>query len=105
MQLHTPEGFLGPQSGRRTLSQVRPVPRDGGTSRRFGKLITGSPTMQSAVDVLSRLAQTDVTITLVGETGTGKDVLSHAVHGEGSRSRGPFVVLDCGAVAANLAES
>jgi transcriptional regulator with PAS, ATPase and Fis domain len=51
------------------------------------------------------LAGTELTITLVGETGTGKDVLAQAVHEHSARANGPFVVFDCGAVAANLAES
>jgi transcriptional regulator with PAS, ATPase and Fis domain len=46
-----------------------------------------------------------VTIWLVGETGAGKDVLAHALHEQSDRASGPFVVFDCGAVAANLAES
>ncbi|MFW5877294.1 MAG: sigma-54 interaction domain-containing protein [Myxococcota bacterium] len=61
--------------------------------------------MHEVFDVLARLAPTDVTITLVGETGSGKDVLAHAVHERSHRGAGPFVVFDCGAVAASLAES
>jgi DNA-binding NtrC family response regulator len=61
--------------------------------------------MHDVFDVLDRLARTEVTITLTGETGCGKDVLAHAVHGQSVRANEPFVVFDCGAVAANLAES
>jgi DNA-binding NtrC family response regulator len=61
--------------------------------------------MHDAIDMLERFAQTDVTLTLIGETGAGKDVLARAVHEQGSRSRGRFVVFDCGSVAVNLAES
>ncbi len=61
--------------------------------------------MQQVLATLSRLAPTELTITLVGETGTGKDVLAHAIHEHSPRSAAPFVVFDCGAVAANLAES
>jgi len=46
-----------------------------------------------------------VTVTLVGETGAGKDVLAHGVHEHSARADGPMVVFDCGSVAANLAES
>jgi DNA-binding NtrC family response regulator len=46
-----------------------------------------------------------VTLTITGETGTGKDVLAHAVHEAGPRAGNPFVVFDCGAVPANLVES
>ena len=61
--------------------------------------------MQPVLGTLNRLAPTEITITLVGETGTGKDVLAHAIHEHSRRRDAPFVVFDCGAVAANLAES
>ena len=61
--------------------------------------------MQQVLGTLSRLAQTELTITIVGETGTGKDVIAQGIHEHSPRRSGPFVVFDCGAVAANLAES
>jgi DNA-binding NtrC family response regulator len=61
--------------------------------------------MRQTLTVLSRLAPTDMTITLIGETGSGKDVLAHAVHRASARSQENFAVLDCGAVVPNLAES
>jgi DNA-binding NtrC family response regulator len=74
-------------------------------TQRFGRAVSRSPSMQRVLTTLSRLAATELTVTLVGETGTGKDVLAHALHEHSSRASGPFVVFDCGAVAANLAES
>jgi len=61
--------------------------------------------MVNVIAQIRRLAKTEVTLTLTGETGTGKDVLAHAVHDASKRARGPFVVFDCGAVPANLVES
>jgi two-component system, NtrC family, response regulator AtoC len=72
---------------------------------RFGKFTSCSPAMGEAFELLRRFAATDVTLTLLGETGTGKDVLAHALHEESARAAGPFVVFDCGSIAANLAES
>ena len=72
---------------------------------RFGNSVSRSPLMQQVLAALSRLAQTELTITIVGETGTGKDVMAQAVHQHSPRRNGPFVVFDCGAVSANLAES
>jgi transcriptional regulator with PAS, ATPase and Fis domain len=72
---------------------------------RFGRAVSHSPIMQNVLGTLNRLAPTEITITLVGETGTGKDVLAHAIHEHSARRDAPFVVFDCGAVAANLAES
>ena len=71
----------------------------------FGRIATVSPAMQETVLVLRRLARTEVTVTLTGETGTGKDVVAHAIHNESPRGGEPFVVFDCGAIPANLAES
>lgn len=66
---------------------------------------TASPAMQEAINVTRRLAATDVTVTLMGETGTGKDVFAHLIHDNSPRARQPFVVFDCGAVPPNLVES
>jgi two-component system nitrogen regulation response regulator GlnG len=71
----------------------------------FGGLTAYSAAMQRVLTVLERFAPTDLTVTLLGETGTGKDVLAHTLHDHSARASGPFVVFDCGAVAANLAES
>ncbi|HMJ12088.1 MAG TPA: sigma-54 dependent transcriptional regulator, partial [Polyangiaceae bacterium] len=73
--------------------------------RCFGRLIADSPRMQEVFNLLVPIAKTDITVTLLGETGTGKDVLAHTLHDHSARARGPFVVFDCGAVAASLAES
>jgi DNA-binding NtrC family response regulator len=64
-----------------------------------------SASMRQSLTILKRLAQTDMTITLTGETGSGKDVLAQAVHRASPRAKESFVVLDCGAVVPNLAEA
>src|SRR5260221_235394 len=74
-------------------------------AQRFGRVAATSPLMTEVFLVLRRLARTDVTLTLIGETGTGKDVAAHAVHEASARAGAPFVVFDCGAVAPNLVES
>jgi transcriptional regulator with PAS, ATPase and Fis domain len=61
--------------------------------------------MQGTLGLLARFAPTDVSVTLVGETGTGKDVLAHEIHAQSARAQSSFVVFDCSAVAPNLAES
>jgi DNA-binding NtrC family response regulator len=73
--------------------------------RSFGRLAARSAPMLEVFDTLKRFAQTDVTVAFFGETGAGKDVIAHVLHEESARANGPFVVFDCGAVAANLAES
>jgi DNA-binding NtrC family response regulator len=74
-------------------------------SDRFGELIGSSSSMQEVYGILERIAPTDVTVLLEGETGTGKELAARAIHSHSRRSIGPFVVFDCGAVAPNLIES
>ncbi len=71
----------------------------------FGSLVAAAPAMGEVFAVMRRLAPTDITLTVIGETGTGKDVIAHAIHEASSRAGGPFVVFDCGAVPANLVET
>ncbi|HXX70322.1 MAG TPA: sigma-54 dependent transcriptional regulator [Polyangiaceae bacterium] len=73
--------------------------------REFGRVVARSAAMHEVFDVLERFAKTDVTVTFCGETGVGKDILAHALHSQSARADAPLVVFDCGAVAANLAES
>lgn len=90
-------------SGSTDVSEGR---RDGVANvHSLGPLSTSSPVMKEVLDLLARLSRTEVTITLIGETGTGKDVLANAIHALSPRQSGPFVVFDCGAIAATLAES
>lgn len=72
---------------------------------RFGGVLGGSPPMRSLLGLLRRVAQSDATVLLQGETGTGKEVLAHAVHSGSSRADGPFVVIDCSGIPAELSES
>jgi DNA-binding NtrC family response regulator len=75
------------------------------SSDRFGDLIGASRTMREVFGILERVAPTDITVLIQGETGTGKELAARAVHGHSRRAAGPFVVFDCGAVAPNLIES
>jgi transcriptional regulator with GAF, ATPase, and Fis domain len=72
---------------------------------RLGDAVAASRSMRHVLGLLERLAQTDATVVLLGETGAGKDVLAHALHSASSRANKPMVVFDCSAVAANLIES
>jgi transcriptional regulator with PAS, ATPase and Fis domain len=71
----------------------------------FGDAVGSSPAMQQVFALLKRIAPSELTVTLLGETGVGKDVLARAIHANSPRKAGPFEVFDCGAVAANLIES
>ncbi len=71
----------------------------------FGSVIGRSPPMQQLFGVLSRVAPTDSTILLRGETGTGKELIARAIHQASTRRAAPFVVVDCASVAPTLIES
>tara|TARA_R110002096_G_scaffold44526_11_gene120361 strand:+ start:26110 stop:27435 length:1326 start_codon:yes stop_codon:yes gene_type:complete len=77
----------------------------GAEPTQFGSAVGVSPSMRKLFALLERLAPTDLSITLIGETGTGKDVLARALHSRSQRKNNPYIVFDAGAVAATLIES
>ena len=72
---------------------------------RFGDAIGKSLSMRTLFGVLEYMAPSNATVLLEGDTGTGKEVLARAIVKQGRRKKGPFVVVDCGSVSANLLES
>jgi DNA-binding NtrC family response regulator len=72
---------------------------------RFGPLIGASPPMQRVYDLIARVAQTDATVLLTGETGTGKELAAETVHSLSRRHKEPFLPINCGAVSPTLIES
>ncbi|TNE52184.1 MAG: sigma-54-dependent Fis family transcriptional regulator [Deltaproteobacteria bacterium] len=71
---------------------------------RFGNMRSRSPKMWDVFTSCERVAPTDATVLILGETGTGKELLARAIHKRSGR-KGNFVVLNCGAVAENLVDS
>ena len=72
---------------------------------RFEGVVGRSVAMRELFSVLERVAKTELTVLVTGETGTGKELVSRAIHQRSNRRNGPFIVFDCGAVARNLVES
>jgi two-component system, NtrC family, response regulator AtoC len=72
---------------------------------RFGPLIGASPPMQRVYDLIAKVAQTDATVMLTGETGTGKELVAETTHSLSRRHKEPFLPINCGAVSPNLIES
>jgi DNA-binding NtrC family response regulator len=71
----------------------------------FGRLRGRSVAMRSAFAVLEAAATSPTTVLLQGESGTGKDLAAEALHAASPRRDGPFVIVDCGAIPANLLEA
>ncbi len=72
---------------------------------RFGPLIGTSPPMQAVYDLVGRVARTDASVLITGETGTGKEVVARTIHSLSRRSKEAFLPVNCGAISANLIES
>ena len=71
----------------------------------FADVLGSSPAIQRSVNIVKRMAATDLPILLIGETGTGKELFAHAVHNASPRAAGPFVAINCAAMPENLLES
>ena len=72
---------------------------------RFGPLVGVSEATGRVYDLIQRVAPTDATVLIVGESGTGKEMVAQAVHQLSRRRTGPFVPVNCGAMAPTLIES
>ncbi len=72
---------------------------------RFNGVVGDSPALRAAFDKVGRAARTDATVLLRGESGTGKELLARAVHDNSARAGRPFVVVDLGALPADLMEN
>lgn len=71
----------------------------------FGPMIGVSQAMRDIFEQIQRVAPTDATVLVTGETGTGKELVAETIHGLSHRRSGPFVPVNCGATAASLIES
>jgi transcriptional regulator with PAS, ATPase and Fis domain len=71
----------------------------------FSDILARSEIMQECLDRASRIAKRDVSTLVLGETGTGKELVSRAIHKASNRSEGPFVPVNCGAIPESLIES
>jgi len=76
-----------------------------GFSDRFGPLVGSSPKMRRVFGILEKVAHTPLSVLIVGETGTGKELVAKAIHDASERKGGSFVVVDCGSIPPTLAES
>jgi two-component system, NtrC family, response regulator AtoC len=72
---------------------------------RFGPLVGSSAPMQKVYDLIGRVARTDASILVSGETGTGKELVAETVHNLSRRAKQPFLAVNCGALSAHLIES
>jgi len=73
--------------------------------KKFGEIIGACPSMLEVFRKLQKVAATDISVLITGETGTGKELIAKELHRRSPRDGGPFVTINCGAIPENLIES
>lgn len=71
----------------------------------FGPLVAQSAPMRAIFERLTKIAPTDLTLLIGGETGTGKELVAQALHTASPRAKKPFIVVDCGSIPPSLSEA
>jgi len=94
------EGFPEIRVLREEVSRLRAEVRARGS-----KLIAGSETMRAVMDRVIRIAQSELPVLVLGETGSGKELVARAIHDGSPRAGGPFVAENCGALAESVLAS
>lgn len=98
------QNVLGPIAAQRSLLRKFEEARDGMVARRTGaRLVALAPATRTLADRIAVLANSDASLVLAGDRGTGKELVARMIHAQGSRREGPFVLID-GALLPELLE-
>jgi DNA-binding NtrC family response regulator len=84
----------------RAMVRARPADREG-----FSQFLTRSPRMLDVFESIRAVAETDATVLVLGDTGTGKELVTRAIHERSRRKDKPFIAVNCGAFTETLLES
>jgi formate hydrogenlyase transcriptional activator len=87
------------------VDKIRSCERASPEVSRFDQIIGNSPALEFVLSEVERVAPTDSTVLVLGETGTGKELIAHAIHNLSARCGRPFVKLNCSAIPFDLLES
>ena len=87
------------------VENARLANQGAGDNRVLGGMITGAPEMQKVARTIERVANLDVSVMLLGASGTGKELLARGLHEASARRDGAFVAINCAAIPENLLES
>src|SRR5580765_5545591 len=97
--------LAGVSRTRRFKAEVRGLRGELRPLGRFGRLVGRSPAMQKVYDLIARVAPTQAGVMLTGESGTGRELAAETIHLLSRRRDGPFLAVNCGAIAPTLIES
>ncbi|HYB70344.1 MAG TPA: sigma-54 dependent transcriptional regulator [Candidatus Bathyarchaeia archaeon] len=89
------------QELRSRIEELKRQGQGGSLAERMG----GSPAIAQVIQLVSQVADSNFTVLVQGETGTGKELIARAIHQQSSRRQTPFVAVDCGAIPETLVES
>ncbi len=93
----------GPERDNFATSEQQENTKAGNTSPPY--FIGQSPCIRDVLSLVAQIADTDATVLITGESGTGKDLIAHALHRQSSRRNAAFIPVNCGAIAEMLEES
>jgi len=97
---------MGAVESFRPIAQIEPSGEDGiARAERHDHIVGRSPSLIHVLNMLPDVAASDATVLIEGESGTGKELIAKSIHSQGPRSGGPFVAVNCSALAETLLES
>ncbi|WP_042357678.1 sigma-54-dependent transcriptional regulator [Bacillus rubiinfantis] len=87
------------------LAHIKRIPKE--DKQRYSKpiLTTNNPEMQHVLSILQKVAETDISVLLTGESGVGKEVYARYIHNQSQRKEQPFVAVNCAALSISILES
>ncbi|WP_246120864.1 sigma-54 interaction domain-containing protein [Chitinolyticbacter meiyuanensis] len=84
---------------------AKPIPQRDSDASRFGRLYGSSAPMQEVFRLVERVAPSDMSVLIIGESGCGKELIAQTVHEMSARADAPFIAVNCGALPATLVEA
>jgi PAS domain S-box-containing protein len=87
------------------LSAIRDLQKELRKEHSFEDIVSKSDKMMKIFAVLPRVAETDSTVLILGDSGTGKELVARAIHNQSRKGKGPFIAVNCGAMPDTLIES
>jgi DNA-binding NtrC family response regulator len=89
----------------RLQQRARTLEKQVELSDKFELMVGASPAIREVFATVAKVAETDVSVLIMGDSGTGKELTARAIHNRSARARGPFIALNCGAIPETLIDS